>query len=110
MRHKRPAEVCQNIYIMTAVARWPRQIAGFDVALDKTAERIQALVDRTPSAETYYTDAYSAYEDVTYFGTHVQGKNDTFTVESVNADLRHYIPLLNCLLDERNLCNLLGIL
>ena len=24
----------------------------------------------------------------------IHNKNDTFTVESVNADLRHYIPLL----------------
>jgi len=92
--HKRPAEVRQNVYIMTAVASRPRQIAGFDVAFDKTAERIQAMIDRAPPAKVYCTDHYSAYADVSYFGEHVQGKRDTFTVESVNADLRHYIPLL----------------
>ena len=44
--------------------------------------------------EIKYTDNYSAYESVAYFGEHVCGKSDTFTVESVNADLRHYIPIL----------------
>jgi len=37
------------------------------------------------------------YVDVVYPGHHVRNiynKNDTFTVESVNPDLRHYIPIL----------------
>jgi hypothetical protein len=35
--------------------------------------------------------------DVVYPGRHIQNsrdKSDTFTVEGVNADLRHYIPVL----------------
>ena len=35
--------------------------------------------------------------DVAYPGEYIRNvhnKNDTFTVEGVNADLRHYIPLL----------------
>ncbi|MCL2023716.1 MAG: hypothetical protein FWG82_05030, partial [Oscillospiraceae bacterium] len=35
--------------------------------------------------------------DIVYPGKHirnVRNKNDTFTVEGVNADLRHYIPIL----------------
>ena len=92
--HKRPSEARQNVYLMTAVSRKPRQIVGFDVAFDKSAERIQGMVDTAPPAKTYYTDNYSAYEDVAYFGERVCGKSNTFTVESVNADLRHYIPIL----------------
>jgi len=92
--HKRPAEARQNVYLMTAVSRKPRKIVGFDVAFDKSAERIQGMVDTAPPAKTYYTDNYSAYEDVAYFGAHICGKSNTFTVESVNADLRHYIPVL----------------
>ena len=37
------------------------------------------------------------YIDVIYPGRYIRdvhNKNDTFTVEGVNADLRHYIPIL----------------
>jgi len=79
------------------VSRLPRQIVGLDAAFDKSPERIQALVDAAPEAERYCTDGYFGYIDVVYPGRHVRNvhnKNDTFTVESVNADLRHYIPIL----------------
>ena len=59
----------ENIYIITMVSRKPRQIA----------------------------DGSSGYLDVVFPGKHVyniHNKNDTFTVEGVNADLRHYIPTL----------------
>ena len=70
---------------------------GIDAAFDKSPERIQALVDAAPEAEIYCTDGYLGYVDVVYPGKHIRNvsnKNDTFTVESVNADLRHYIPIL----------------
>ena len=79
------------------VSRLPRQIVGIDAAFDKSPERIQALVDGAPEAENYCTDGYLGYVDVAYPGRHVRNccdKSDTFTVESVNADLRHYIPIL----------------
>ena len=87
----------ENTYIMTMVSRLPRQIVGFDVALDKSPKRIQAIVDNAPEAKNYCTDGWNGYVDVVYPGKHIQNmcnKNDTFTVEGVNADLRHYIPLL----------------
>ena len=40
---------------------------------------------------------WTGYLDVGYPGKHVRNvksKDDTYTVESVNADLRHYIPML----------------
>ena len=82
---------------MTMVSRQPRQIAGFDVAFDKSPDRIQAMVDNGPDAEKYCTDGWNGYVDVIYPGVHIrntQDKSDTFTVEGVNADLRHYIPIL----------------
>ena len=94
---KRPSEMRRNVYLMTAVSRNPRKIVGFDVSFDKCAERIQNMVDAAPPAEVYYTDGYSGYVDVVYPGHHgrnMHDKSDTFTVEGVNADLRHYIPLL----------------
>jgi len=54
-------------------------------------------VDSAPPARFYASDGYLGYVDVVYPGKHIRNistKDDTFTVESVNADLRHYIPLL----------------
>lgn len=79
------------------VSRLPRQIVGFDVAFDKSPKRIQAIVDNAPEADKYYSDGWLGYADVVYPGKYtrnVHNKNDTFTVEGINADLRHYIPIL----------------
>ena len=87
----------ENVYLMTMVSRKPRQIVGFDVAYDKSPERIQRIVDNAPEAQQYCTDGYLGYVDVVYPGKHIRNvrdKKDTFTVEGVNADLRHYIPIL----------------
>jgi len=90
-------ETRENTYVMTMVNREPRQIVGFAVAADKSPERIQGIVDSAPEANRYCTDGYLGYIDVVYPGEHirnVRNKNDTFTVEGINADLRHYIPVL----------------
>ena len=82
---------------MTMVSRQTREIVGFDVASDKSPERIQNMVDKAPEAEYYFTDGYKGYVDIVYLGEHIRNvhnKSDTFTVEGVNADLRHYIPVL----------------
>jgi len=87
----------ENTYIMTMVSRFPRQIVGFDVAFDKSPKRIQNIVDNAPEAENYCADGWTGYVDVAYPGKFIRNicnKNDTFTVEGVNADLRHYIPIL----------------
>ena len=97
IEHKGRSETRENVYVMTMVSREPRQIAGFDVARDKSPQRIQAIVDSVPDAKKYCTDGWCGYIDVVYPGKHVRNvrdKSDTFTVEGVNADLRHYIPIL----------------
>ena len=79
------------------VSREPRQIVGYDVAADKSPERIQRVVDSAAEAKSYFTDGFLGYTDVVYPGKDVRNirdKSDTHTVESVNADLRHYIPVL----------------
>ena len=95
---KKPrTETRENTYVMTMVSRNPRQIVGFDVAFDKSPERIQRIVDGAPEAKRYCTDGWFGYVDVVYPGWHIRNtrdKSDTFTVEGVNADLRHYIPIL----------------
>lgn len=94
---KSHTETRENTYIMTMVSREPRQIIGFDVAFDKSPERIQKIVDNGPEADYYCTDGYFGYVDIVYPGKHIRNvhdKSNTFTVEGVNADLRHYIPVL----------------
>jgi len=94
---KADTETRENVYVMTMVSREPRQIIGFDVAFDRSPKRIQKIVDEAPWAKQYCTDGYRGYVDIIYPGKHIrniQNKSDTFTVEGINADLRHYIPLL----------------
>ena len=82
--------------MITLVSREKRQIVGYDIAFDKSRERIQQLVDNSPKARHYYSDSYSAYKEIYYCGTHTSLKNkrQIYTVEGVNSDLRHYIPPL----------------
>ena len=82
---------------MTMVSREPREITGHMVSRDKTAGTIQQMVDAAPTAKQYCTDGYYGYLDVVFPGKHIfnhHSKKKTFTVEGVNADLRHYIPTL----------------
>ena len=95
--YKPRTETRENVYIMTMVSRKPRQIVGHVVSRDKLSKTIQRMVDAAPEAEEYCTDGYYGYLDVVFPGKHIyniHNKNDTFTVEGVNADLRHYIPTL----------------
>jgi IS1 family transposase len=97
VERKARSETRENTYILTLVSREPRQIVAHDVAGDKSPERIQAIVDSAPDARKYCTDGFSGYIDVVYPGKHVRNihdKSDTYTVEGINADLRHYIPVL----------------
>ena len=41
---KSKTETRENTYIMTMVSRKPRQIVGYDVAFDKSPNRIQKIV------------------------------------------------------------------
>ena len=55
---------------------------------------MQGLVDSATYAENYSTDGNISYLDVIFPGKHfrnVRNKRDTHIIESINADLRHYI-------------------
>ena len=96
VERKAKKETRENVYVTTMISREPRQIVGFAVATDKSPERIQGIVDSGPEAENYCTDGYNGYVDIVYPGRHVRNtcnKSDTFTVEGINADIRHYIPV-----------------
>ena len=84
-----------NAYVMTMISRRPRQIVAFEVDKTKAQQLIQNMVDNAPAAERYYTDGYFGYSEVDFPGYHIRNerdKSDTHLVESINADLRHYIP------------------
>ena len=97
IERKANSQTRENTYVMTLISRIPRQIVSFGVALDKSPDRLQTMVDSAPEAERYNTDGYLGYVDLVYPGDHIRNisnKKDTFTVEGVNADLRRYIPVL----------------
>lgn len=97
LEYKPQTETRGNVYIMTMVSREPHQIVGCKVSQNKAAGTIQQMVDAAPTAKQYCTDGYFGYLDVIFPGEHIfniHSKKDTFTVEGVNADLRHYIPTL----------------
>ena len=91
---KAETETRENTYVMTMVSREPRQIVSFDVQFDKSSFRLQGVVDNAEYAKVYCTDGGGGYLDVIFPGKHirnVRNKRDTHIVESINADLRHYI-------------------
>jgi len=97
IERKANSQTRENTYVTSLISRHPRQIVGFSVAFDRSSERLQSIVDNSPEAENYATDGFFGYIDLVYPGKHIRNvsnKNDTFTVEGINADLRHYIPVL----------------
>ena len=95
LKRKERTETRENTYIMTMISRFPRQIVGFDVDNSVKSSVLQKIVDSVPPAEKYCTDGCLTYLDVVYSGKHIRNpynKNDTHNIESINADLRHYIP------------------
>jgi len=79
------------------ISRVPRQIVGFAVDHTKAQSLIQGIVDSVPTADNYHTDGYWGYGNIVFGGNHNQNchnKNDTHNVESVNADIRHYLACL----------------
>ena len=79
---------------MTMISREPRQIVSFDAQFDRKSFRLQGLVDSVEYADNYCTDGNLSYLDVIFPGRHIRNvhdKRDTHNVESINADLRHYI-------------------
>jgi IS1 family transposase len=92
---KEKTKTRENLYIMTMISRVPRQIVGFSADSSRTVKVIQEIVLSTKKAKRYNTDGYSVYAEIYYGAEHKQNfqdKSDTHIVESINADLRHYIP------------------
>jgi insertion element IS1 protein InsB len=70
---------------------------GWDVVPERTYELMQAMLDRSPQAKQYYSDAFPTYHALVYYpGKHkaMPNKAQTYSVEADNAELRHYLARL----------------
>lgn len=77
--------------------RKTRCILGWVVVWERTQEAIQQMLDDAPKAKWYFSDGFDAYSRLWYhFGRYEvsEGKNDTYSVEGDNAELRHYLARL----------------
>ena len=93
-------DVCRReknkAYIVTAVDRQTHAIVGWAVCAERTLEILQSVIDTASKAQSYYTDGFLMYQDLSYWGTHtmLKDKSETYSVEGGNADLRHYLARL----------------
>ena len=71
-------------------------ILSWDVVHERTSANLQSCLERAPQAKQYYSDAFPAYDSL-YYGAPYElrtDKQETYSVEAVNADLRHYLKRL----------------
>ena len=98
IKDRKSTEHGVNTYVMTMISRVPRQIVAFAVDSSKSQFLIEQMVASVPPAKYYFTDGYYGYSNVDFPGLHkpnFHNKNDTYLIESTNADLRHYISGLH---------------
>lgn len=82
---------------MTFVERKTSCIVGWLVQAERTQTALQALLDTSPQAVWYYSDLFATYKTLLYTpGTHtpMPDKSETYRVEGMNAELRHYLTRL----------------
>ena len=71
-------------------------VLSWDAVPERTTEALQACLERAPQAKQYYSDAFPVYDNL-YYGAPYElrpDKQETYAVEAVNADLRHYLKRL----------------
>jgi len=97
--------------VTTIVNRRTRCIVAWDVLQTRSFDTMQPLVDqvfeRVPHVGQFYSDGLPTYGELVYrqgrrSARHevAPGKQQTYTVEGTNADLRCYVPPL----DRRGRC------
>jgi len=86
-----------------SVARESRLIVGAEVVEERSWEEMQSFAEELPASNRYCSDALSVYSELwwpsapdggnsSYVISH--GKDETYTIEGVNADLRTYLGRL----------------
>ena len=71
-------------------------LLSWDAVSERSIASLQACLERAPQARQYYRDAFPAYDNL-YYGAPYEMRSDkkeTYSVEAVNADLRHYLKRL----------------
>jgi IS1 family transposase len=82
---------------MTVVDRRTSCIVGWEVAAERSKERLQQMVDAAPQAAFYFSDLYPTYRSLLYapgLHTPMPDKSETYRVEGMNAERRHYLARL----------------
>ena len=82
---------------MTFVERKTSCIIGWSVQAERTQTDLQAMLDASPQAVWYYSDLFATYKTLLYTpGKHtpMPDKSETYRVEGMNAELRHYLARL----------------
>ena len=71
-------------------------LLSWDVVHTRTTEAMQACLEQAPQAKQYYSDAFPLYDNLYYAAPYEirTDKKETYSVEAVNADLRHYLKRL----------------
>jgi len=85
-----------KIYVLTVVDRATHCLLSWDAVSERSALNLQACLERAPQARQYYSDAFPGYDNL-YYGAPYEmrtDKKETYSVEAVNADLRHYLKRL----------------
>jgi len=81
---------------LTVVDRATHCLLSWDAVRERSTANLQACLDRAPQARQYYSDAFPGYDNL-YYGAPYEMRSDkkeTYSVEAVNADLRHYLKRL----------------
>ena len=72
---------------------------GWAVVEERSFDTLQPVIDQVPrTCRQFYSDGLSTYPTLLYYnGTHEanDNKSQTYSVEAVNADMRHYLACLN---------------
>ena len=82
---------------MTMVDRETSAVVGWRVGRHRTEAVMQQMLDEAPQAARYYSDRFPTYSALFYApGIHqaMDDKSQTYRVEGVNAELRHYLARL----------------
>lgn len=85
-----------KIYVLTVVDRATHCLLSWDAVGERNTANLQAGLERSPQARQDYSDAFPAYDNL-YYGAPYEmrpDKKETYSVEAVNADLRHYLKRL----------------
>ena len=80
----------KRIYVITLVSRDKCQILGYDIAFDRSRERIQKLVDNSVKASKYYSD-FRHYIPA----LHRRSKCFFRSIETMNAVFKIFVHAFN---------------